>query len=277
MPSFSVCMSVYHKDKAEDFKSALDSVINQTFPPTELVIVVDGPVPFEIENVLSELCVQALDIKIIRLAQNQGHAVARQTGLEHATYDLVAIMDSDDIAVPVRFEKQVKKFLQDKTLSVLGGQICEFNEQVDNLIGIRNVPVEHNEITTYLRSRCPMNQMTVMMKKADVLAVGGYLHWFCNEDYYLWIRMFKAGYKFANLDECLVYVRVNLALYSRRGGYNYFKSEASLQKYMLDNNIIGMYKYLVNIGVRFIVQVILPNRVRGYIYSTFFRKSNSAS
>ena len=122
-----------------------------------------------------------------------------------------------------------------------------------------------------MKKRCPFSQMSVMLKKSDVQAVGGYIDWYCEEDYYLWVRMAQAGMKFANIEDLLVNVRVGLDMYNRRGGLRYFKSEAKLQKYMLKNKIIGLPTYLVNVTKRLIVQVLLPNRVRGWVYRAFAR------
>ena len=78
-----------------------------------------------------------------------------------------------------------------------------------------------------------------MLKKNDVMKVGGYQDWYCEEDYYLWIRLTLGDYKFYNIQEYLVNVRVGEEIYQLRGGMRYFKSEAQLQKYMLGNHIIN--------------------------------------
>ena len=130
----------------------------------------------------------------------------------------------------------------------------------------------YNSINDYLKSRCPMNLVTVMLKKDDVMKVGGYLDWYCEEDYYLWIRLTMAGYKFYNIQENLVNVRVGEEMYQRRGGMRYFKSEAKLQKYMWKNGIISFPKYCYNVLLRLILQVLMPNSIRGWVFKTFARK-----
>ena len=128
------------------------------------------------------------------------------------------------------------------------------------------------DIKEYMKKRCPMNQMTVMFKKSSVEKVGGYLDWYCDEDYYLWIRMAIANMTFANMADTLVYVRVGEQMYQRRGGRKYFKSEAKLQKYMREHGIIGFGTYTVNVTKRFIVQILLPNKIRGWVFKKFARK-----
>lgn len=117
-----------------------------------------------------------------------------------------------------------------------------------------------------------MNQVTVMFKKDDISEVGGYIDWYCEEDYYLWIRLVLAGKKFGNIPETLVNVRVGKKMYQRRGGWKYFKSEFGIQKLMLQNNIIGILRFVLNVGERFIIQVLLPNKVRGFVFQKLARK-----
>lgn len=273
--TFSVCMSVYKDDNYSFFHNAVESITSQqTIQPTEVIIVVDGPIGQDLTDVLRLYESNPL-FKIIRLQNNKGHAVARQTALEAATNKLIAFMDADDISIPNRFALQLSAFKEHPEVSVIGGQIQEFIDNVDNVVGIRSVPTTDPEIQHYIKSRCPMNMMTVMMLKSHVQAVGGYIDWFCEEDYYLWLRMSQASYKFYNIQETLVNVRVGKDMYARRGGWRYFRSEAKLQYYMLKNNIITPFIYLYNLIVRFIVQVLMPNRLRGWVFQRFARDRKS--
>jgi len=268
---FSVSMSVYEKDNPQYFSLALESIFNQTVKPTEVVLVVDGPIPNATSQVIETMQDSHKNLKVFHLKKNMGHGIARRTGLENCAYKLVAIMDSDDISVPDRFEKELRCFENDKDLSVVGGYIGEFEENVENVIGIRKVPLEDHGIKQYLKSRCPFNLMSVMFRKSHVNEVGGFIDWHCEEDYYLWIRMLLAGCKFKNLAENLVFVRMNYDSYMRRGGLRYFKSEAALQLYMYKKNVIGLTRLVLNVSIRFIVQILIPNRSRKLIFKKFFR------
>lgn len=269
-PKFSVAMCVYGGDNPEWFRSAAESVLNQTVPPDEIVLVVDGPVPEALEQVISG-CEQQSVFKVIRLAENQGHGNARRTSLEHCSHELVALMDADDLSVPDRFERQLAKFAQNAALSAVGGNITEFCGDPNNIVGVRDVPQDDTNIKIYMKTRCPMNQVTVMFRKSDVAAAGGYIDWYCEEDYYLWLRMYLKGMKFANIPQILVNVRVGEEMYRRRGGWKYFRSEAKLQKYMLDHHVISFGTYTMNVAKRLIVQVLLPNRLRGWVFQKFAR------
>lgn len=268
MQAFSVSMCVYGGDDPTWFAAAVDSVVNQTVVPDEIVIVVDGPVPPALDAVIGGYEQQPL-FKVIRLAENRGHGEARRVGLQHCTHSLIALMDADDLSRPDRFEKQLA--LLDGDVAIVGGQITEFIGTPDYVVGKRIVPTADADIKAYMQKRCPMNQVTVMFRKAAVEQVGGYIDWYCEEDYYLWLRMHLAGMTFANLPDVLVDVRVGEDMYRRRGGVKYFKSEAKLQGYMLKNGVIGLVRYLINVNQRLILQVLMPNRLRGWIFKRFAR------
>ncbi|MEG2370222.1 MAG: glycosyltransferase [Alistipes sp.] len=272
MQSFSVCMSVYLNDKPADFVVAVRSIVQQTAPPDEIVLVVDGPVSAELEHIIIELQIEIPVLTVIRLSKNMGHAIARQTALEAAKNEIVAIMDSDDVAMPFRFERQLALLHEHPEISVVGGNITEFVDHINNVVGAREVPQNDGEIKAYMKMRCPMNLVTVMLRKADVQAVGGYIDWYCEEDYYLWIRLSLQGYKFYNIQEHLVHVRVGKEMYSRRGGWRYFKSEARLQTYMWRQRIISLPRFSFNVTGRFAIQVLMPNSVRGFVFQKLFRK-----
>lgn len=270
---FSVCMSVYKNDKPAEVAVALDSVINQSVRPAEIVLVVDGPIPDALNSVLDEFSEKYVDLfNIIRLTENKGLGNALKLAIEAANYELVARMDSDDICMPGRFEKQLACFEQDPDLSIVGGTISEFIDTSDNVVGHRVCPLTNEDIREYMKSRCGFNHMTVMFRKSEVLRVGNYQDWFWNEDYYLWIRMMLAECRFANLSDTLVNVRVGKDMYARRGGWKYFKSEAGIQRYMWKHDVIGLGRYLYNVAIRFVLQVVMPNSLRGWFFRTFARK-----
>ncbi len=268
---FSVSMSVYEKDDPHHFKEAVESIYNQTEKPSEVILVVDGPVSEYITKIITNFEDLYSNFKTVWLNKNMGHAHARRIGLENCTHEIVALMDSDDVSVTNRFEKQLKALLEDNLISVVGGQIEEFDDEKNEIVGHRIVPLEDVAIKEYMKIRCPMNQVTVMFRKKDVLKAGGYLDWHHNEDYYLWIRMAIAEKKFKNIDEVLVKVRVNRNMYARRGGWLYFNSERKIQQFMYAENIIDSYRYVTNVSIRFIVQVLMPNRLRKFLFTKLFR------
>lgn len=268
--SFSVAMCVYQNDNPQWFQEAVESIINQTVSPDEIILVVDGTIPMELDKIVVEY-EKEKKIRVIRLPENVGHGNARRIGLKNCKYDLVALMDADDISVKNRFEKQLLLFEKYPEISCVGGNIEEFIEDSNLPVGKRIVPESDKDIKEFMKYRCPFNQVTVMFRKEDVENVGGYLDWYCNEDYYLWLRMYQANMKFANLKDVLVNVRVGKDMYKRRGGWLYFRSEYRLQRYMYTNRIIKLNTFIINVLKRLIVQVLLPNSVRGMVFQKFAR------
>ena len=275
MVDFSVLMSVYRNDKPEHFRRAIESItIEQTVKPTEVVIVVDGPVPPILESEIKTIVNECSIIKIIWLKENGGLGNALRVGLDAVSNEIVARMDSDDVSLPYRFYKQVSFMEENPNIAALGGQIAEFIGNEDNIVGYRKVPYTPEECRKYYIDRDPLNHMTVILRKSAVINVGNYLPWHLDEDTYLWGRLLKGGYEIANLPDVLVNVRVGKEMYARRGGWKYFKSDIKILKWKLDNGLSSNKRYLYNVGIRFFVQVIMPNKIRGWIFKKFLRNQN---
>ena len=191
---FSVLISVYIKEKPEFLKKALDSIYNQTLRPDEIVLVKDGILTRELENVISierkKFENQNIDFVCVQLQKNMGLGIALQKGLEKCKYEYIARMDSDDIALEDRFEKQADYMRQNSDLSVVGGYIDEFDKE-GKIIRTKTMPLKHTELYKYGKYRNPLNHMTVFFRKKDVLAVGGYQPLKGLEDYYLWSRQYR--------------------------------------------------------------------------------------
>lgn len=274
MNNFSVITSVYKNDKQEFVREAIDSMlVNQSVKPSDIVLVQDGPVPTELSRLLQKYEEDYHEVmNIIRLEKNGGLGNALKLGVEKAKYDIIARMDSDDICLPDRFEKQLAYLEAHHECDIVGGQMTEFIDSPDNIVGRREVPLTNDEIYDYMKSRCALNHVTVMFRKEAVLKAGNYQDWFWNEDYYLWVRMMMAGCKFANLPDVAVNVRSGEDQYARRGGKKYFDSEIGIKKLMLENGMITRAKYAINYMERFIIQILLPNKVRGWVFRTFARK-----
>lgn len=271
---FSVITSIYKNDNPEFVRVALDSMlVKQTVKPTEIVLVRDGQVSANLDKLLNEYeTTYPTVFNIIRLEKNGGLGKALKLGVESAKYDIVARMDSDDICLPNRFELQLQYMEDHPECDIVGGQMTEFIGEPSNIVGKRIVPESNEDIYIYMKGRCALNHVTVMFRKDSILKVGNYQDWFWNEDYYLWVRMMMNKCVFANLSDVLVNVRSGEDQYARRGGMKYFKSEEGIQRLMLDNKLINQWEYSVNVAKRLIVQLLLPNWLRGWVFRTFARK-----
>ncbi len=270
---FSVAISVYKNDNPIYFDRALESITDQqTIKPNEIVLVVDGPIPEETNQVIEKYS-ENYNLKVIRLENNGGLGNALRIATENCSNELIARMDSDDVAVRDRFEQQLQFMNNNPDVDILGGNISEFIDDEANIVSYRVLPTTDAQLKKYLKKRCPFNHMTVMFKKTSIMNAGGYLDMHYNEDYYLWIRAFLKHSVFSNVGTSLVNVRIGKDMFSRRGGFKYFKSEKKLQKIMLKNRIISPITYFFNVSKRFFVQCVLPNSLRGLIYKRFARKT----
>lgn len=271
-PPFSVAMSVYKNNNPIFFDRALQSITeNQKVMPTEIVIIVDGPVDEKINAVIEKYSEKYGNLNVIRLDKNAGLGNALKLAIENAKYELIARMDSDDVSAPNRFEQQLEIMTKNSAVDIVGGDISEFIGDENNIVAKRKVPILDKEIKEYLKTRCPFNHMTVMYKRSAVLKSGNYIDLFYNEDYWLWIRMVENNCIMANTGTILVNARVGEDMYKRRGGKQYFNSEMFLQKYMLKNGIINLPTFVLNSSKRFVVQMLLPNAIREWVFKTFAR------
>lgn len=268
---FSVLMSVYKNENPIYFRRAMDSVLQQTLQPSEIVLVRDGVVPDELQSVIDEYVEQYPMIKYCPLEENVGLGNALNIGLRQTTYEIVARMDTDDICIPERFEKQIRFLKDNPDIAVVGGQIVEFYDEESNITAKREVPLSDKQIKTFLKKRNPFNHMTVTFRKDSVLAINGYEELHFLEDYYLWCRLSQIGVSFANLNEVLVFVRTNEEMYRRRGGWAYFQSFRRLEKYKKSVGLINVFEYWKMMSIRFL-QAVLPNRIRQWVYMRFERK-----
>ncbi|MES4922372.1 glycosyltransferase [Hoylesella timonensis] len=269
---FSVIMSIYKNDNPEYLQVALDSIIHQTQVPDEIVLIADGPVPQSLIDVVDKTKARFADLHAYYQDKNRGLGGALRIAVEKAQYDYLARMDSDDISLPDRFEKQMKCFEEDRELAVVGGMITEFVDSPKHLVSKRILPLDDSGIKGFMQSRCGVNHVTVVMKKSELLRAGNYQQDFKQEDYFLWARMIEAGCKFRNIPDIVVNVRSGRDQFARRGGMGYYKDVLALNKWMWQHGLISLPKMIYNDMVRGTVQFLLPNSVRTWVYQRFLRK-----
>ena len=102
---FSVLSSIYHKENPADFDICMQSIWDQqTLKPTEIVLVEDGPLTPGLDQAIECWKVKLKGVlKTIKLKENMGTGKAKNIGLKQCAYDLVCIVDTDDISIPQRF------------------------------------------------------------------------------------------------------------------------------------------------------------------------------
>ena len=266
--NYSVLMSVYAKEDANNLKEAMNSIWNQTVPTNDFVLVCDGPLNKELEEIISKEKAKHKDtLNIIRLQENRGLGAALNTGLKACKNKWVGRMDSDDISLPNRFEKQLELIKNNPDVSICSAGIEEFG--LDNHHSKRICPKDYKDIVKYSKRRCPFNHPTVIYDKEVILSVGGYNESRRRfEDYPLWIKLLKNGYKAMNSQEVLLKMRVSNDFYSKRGGFNYAKEMIKFRLWMLDIGWINIFEFISISLIHFIV-CIIPNNLREHIYNKY--------
>lgn len=272
---FSALVSVYGKDDPSFFKEALLSISKeQTIKPAQVVVVEDGPVPDEIERAIDAVikATPECEFTVIRKPQNAGLAAALNTGLRECKYEWVARMDSDDISLPDRFEKQLAYIANHPDVDVIGGAIAEFTETPGDMQSERHVGLNMKAIREMAKSRTPMNHVTVMYKKSSVERAGCYSENFGKlEDYKLWVDLLGKDALLANIDDILVYVRTGNGFITRRSNKREITDWDMLQSYLLDNGIINKITSLKNkIYIRCFIY--MPGWMKVLIYKFLLRK-----
>jgi glycosyltransferase involved in cell wall biosynthesis len=267
---FSVLLSVYKRESPEFLRHSFDSVFNQTLPPDEVVLVEDGTLTSELYEAIETISQHHSNLKVVILSDNQGLGKALAIGMEHCQYDIVARMDTDDICMPQRFEKQIEFLEAHPDIDVVGAWISEFVGTPSNVVAIRNLPEEHEQIFQFGKSRNPINHPVVMFRKKAVLEAGGYQPFPLFEDYFLWVRMLMHGYRFHNLPYSLLLFRRSPEMMKRRGGHSYANNEVLFQKTLYKIGYITHTRMIKNIFLRYGTRIV-PNSVRNWLYNRFLR------
>ncbi len=272
--NFSTIISVYINDKPDWFEASINSIINQTIPPKQIVVVKDGPINSDIDKYINTIKNNKINIEftIYESKINLGRGNTLNPAIDLSKYELISLMDSDDISRLDRFEKQLKFFKNNPHVDILGGQIEEFHNIPGDTGRIRKVSIKHDEIIKSSRTFCPMNNVSIMMKKKAILNIGGFIGARgVQEDYILWVKLMSEDYKFANIKDILVDVRVN-DLQNRRRGFTYILEEIKMQKLFYNLKHISFIKMILNIVIR-VISRLMPSLIRKIIYSILRKKS----
>lgn len=272
MNQFTVLMSVYEKDDANYFIEAVHSNFQQSVKPKELILVVDGFIPRQLETAVSTVKNQYQgQIKVIRLEKNSGLGLALREGMKHIQTNLVARADSDDISDKNRFEKQLLEFSREPDLVIVGGLAKEFVGGVSNITSSRRLPKNDIEIRKFSKFRSPFNHPTVMFKKDEILKAGNYQSFKSFEDYHLWMRVLNLGGRVKNIDDAVVFMRTDTGMYSRRGGVTYALQNLKLRWFFMKIGSISLFDMLL-VDTILMITALIPTSFRSVLYKIFLRK-----
>jgi len=273
--NYSVLMSVYFKEQPVFLNMAIQSMVDQTIKPDQFIIVKDGPLTSELDQVIS-----GYDSKypglftIIANKTNLGLGPALRKGVLESRNELIARMDSDDFCVNDRVEKQLKVLRNHPEIGMVGSFEAEFINDISNVVAIHRVPENNWAIKQFMRRRCAVLHPTVMFKKSAVLAAGNYQEtsvYAVYEDYDLFARMiFDANIQCFNIQECLYFIRTSEDFYERRGGFKYSKTVLRFKWHLFRKNNMSFVDFCIS-GIGQAAVCLLPNKLRKMFYLTFLR------
>jgi glycosyltransferase involved in cell wall biosynthesis len=269
--NFSVLLSVYKKENPFFLEQALQSISEkQSVKPNEIIIIRDGLLTDSLDIILNNFLIKYPNIiKIFGYEKNKGLGYALNYGLNKCSNEIVFRMDTDDICVSDRFEKQLRIFNDHPDLVLVGGLIEEFNSKPHDLNRFRHVPSSSQEINNKKFYRNPFNHMTIAFLKSSILKCGGYKPMAGYEDYYLWMRVLKEFNGF-NLPDTLVHARVGNGMITRRQGFVFFANEFKFQRTLLAENLITNSAFIKNIFFRLFPRL-LPKKILELIYTKILR------
>ncbi len=274
-PNYSALMSVYYKENPVYLKQSIKSMLSQTIKPSDFVIVADGPLTPELDQVLNHFTKNHPGLfQIIRLKNNCGLGLALKEGIKHCKNELIARMDSDDSCAKNRIEKQLEILKQHKEYDLIGTNVNEFTDETSNVISYVKLPETPKEIAKFAKKRCPFRHPSLLYKKSTIEKAGSYRNFHLYEDYDLYIRLLRNGAKCYNIQEPLTYMRVNPDFYKRRGGISYLKDTLRFKNYQKKSGYYNLKDYLKTTAPHIIV-CLMPNFLRKKVYQKLLRKKVS--
>ena len=272
LPPYSVLMSVYEKEKPQNLSESLESILSQTVPPDELILVCDGKLTDELNVIIKAFESEYQKIfRSVRLLENVGTGMAANEGIKACQNELIAKMDSDDICVPDRFQRQLMMFLKNPKLDMVGGYIEEFDDATKEPIAIKKTPISYEEILKYARRRSPFNNQTLIYRKSFAQKVGGYTDIKRCEDYEFITKMLMAGAVGENMPEVLVKYRVTKDNYKRRKNWANTKSFIKVRRGLYKAGFSSFIDFMIP-TVAQLVMFIMPERFTIWAYRKFLRR-----
>ena len=271
MIDYSILISVYFRENPKHFEVSLESLLNQTVKSNDIVLVCDGPLTTELEEVIAKY--QTNSFNIIRLAKNCGLGIALNEGLKHCKNNIVLRADSDDYSLPTRAEIELD-FMLKYDYDVVSSYVSEFTNSIDDTFSVRKVPLTQKRIDKFCKTRNPFNHPASIFKKQVVTDVGGYLDFPFYEDYYLWARIIAAKkYKYGNCSDSLVFMRIGDSdqLLKRRFSKDAIVSGYSIVKKLKDLKILNWFECVSILTLKKIFNL-LPFKLKKTFYLKLLRR-----
>ena len=204
-PTVTVFIPVYNREHY--ISKAIESILTQSFPNFELLLVDDGSTDRSVEVMRSY---DDTRIRVVCNEYNRGIPETRNRGLELARGVYIALLDSDDQACPDRLIKQVTFLDQHSDYVQVGGRIKFMDEHGQPLKKKKRQPSTFQDIQAQLLFRCCLSNATIMARTAILQEYRYRASFLRCQDYDLHVRLAKR-YKMANFSDTLTRIRVHPA------------------------------------------------------------------
>jgi len=271
MERVSVIMSVYNQDKIKFVDESVKSILSQTYPDFELVLVDDGLTENDLINYLESLAHSDKRVKLLHNQNNEGLAYSMNRAIENSSGLFLARMDADDVMHPDRLKMQVKFLNKHSDIDVVGTFQLEIDEDGNKLNEVR-FPTDHDNMVKYFGKRNPVGHVSAMMRKSFFEKAGKYSEEMkTDQDTVLWLEGLKKGARMGNVPEFLTSVRVSNDFYNRRAGFKKAVHDARNRIRVIKELNLSLNNY-VYLFTRFIFQIIPSENLKRYGYKHIRRK-----
>lgn len=268
-------MSTYIKDSADYLVQAIESILSQTRLPDEFLIIKDGELDQQKEEILQQYKNEYDFIRVIGYKQNKGLGCALAFGVSNAKGDVIVRMDSDDISDHHRLKIEEDYLLSHPEIRLLGSNTNEFINDINNTISQRNMPETSEDILRYSKKRNPFIHPSVCFYREDALKVGNYESWYLCEDYDLWAKLLGNGIKGYNIQQNLVHMRISDDFYKRRGGFKYCHNTLCFKRHLRRAKYISNFQF-IRTAIPSLISSIIPNFLRKFLYKKLLRNKKES-
>ena len=251
----------YKKTNAEYFDNAIKSIINQTVSADNIHLIQDGEVNELLTKIVTKYEKEYSNIKLIVLPK-KGLPYALNQSIKQSDTEYYARMDADDIAVKNRFESQINYFQKNTDLEILGSWAYEFeNDYKNESLYINKTPIENDQIERYIHYRNPLVHPSVMFKITVFDKIGYYNEkMYTDQDLELWGRALKNKINISNIDEPLLYLRIEGRLI-RRSQFSAIKRQIKIR---YSYNTCSFKLNVLKLAA--IILRVLPNSISNWCY-----------
>jgi glycosyltransferase involved in cell wall biosynthesis len=271
LPEYSVLMSVYDRELPENLNESLESMLMQSYPPSDFVLVCDGKLTNELNIIVKSFENEFKKIfRIVRIEENVGTGKALNEGIKACKYDFIVRMDSDDISLPNRCLKQMLLFAVRPGLDIIGTYVDEFDDSTEMTVATKKVPVMNKEIKKYSKYRNPFNRQSVAFRKSFAEKIGGYSDLKLCEDYDFVVRMLYNGARGQNIPESLVRYRVDKSTADVRRSFRMTRGFIRVRWEIYKLGYTHFHQFLLPCIMQ-MVMFILPKRFTNWVYGRFLR------